>query len=205
VTSKFFDRMVTRFSLRWWVYLAVALLLFFQLFFTQTIYNRHVFFTEPWRWWTAHWVHLGVWHWVLNAVALSLLPEIFFHASRRLFILLWFTLPPLLSLLLYFFQPTLVLYAGLSGVLHGIYLAIALNAIQSHYAAERRMGCVVVLGVCAKVGWEAYSGSSQTAELIGAPVVLHAHLYGAVLGGLIWLMLRSIPFSAKNILNLSSG
>ena len=200
MTSKFFDRIVSRFSLRWWVYLAVALLLFFQLFFTHAFYNRHVFFTEPWRWWTAHWVHLGVWHWVLNAVALSLLPEIFFHTSRRFFLLLWFTLPPLLSLLLYFLQPTLILYAGLSGVLHGIYLAVALNAIQSTHAAESRMGYVVALGVGLKIGWEAYSGNSQTAELIGAPVVLHAHLYGAGLGGLVWLILRLMPFSIRNIL-----
>ncbi len=200
MTSKLFDRIVTRFSLRLWIYFAIASMLFFQIFFAQAIYDRHVFFTEPWRWWTAHWVHLGAWHWVLNAVALSLLPEIFFYTSRRFFLLLWFALPPLLSLLLYIFQSTLILYAGLSGVLHGIYLAIALNAMQSNHVAERRMGYVVVLGVCLKVGWEAYSGNSQTAELIGAPVVLHAHLYGAILGGLIWLMLRLMPFSARNIL-----
>lgn len=198
--SKLSSRIVTRFSLRLWVYLAIASMLFCQLFFHHVIYDRHGLFSEPWRLWTAHWVHLGVWHWVLNAVALSLLPEIFFHTSRRFFLLLWFVLPPLLSLMLYIFQPSLVLYAGLSGVLHGIYLAVALNAIQSIYRAERRMGWVVAASVCAKVCWETYSGNSQTAELIGAPVVLRAHQYGAELGALLWLILRLMPLNIRNVL-----
>jgi len=200
VRSKLSNRLVTRFSLRLWVYLAIASMLFCQLFFTHVIYDRHALFIEQWRLWTAHWVHLGVWHWLLNAVALSLLPEIFFHTSRRFFLLLWFVLPPLLSLMLYIFQPSLVLYAGLSGVLHGIYLAVALNAIQSTYRAERRMGWVVAAGVCTKVCWETYSGNSQTAALIGAPVVLHAHQYGAELGALLWLILRLMPIDIRNIL-----
>jgi rhomboid family GlyGly-CTERM serine protease len=202
VTNKFFDRIVARFSLRWWVYLAIAWMSFTQIFFINAIYDRHVLFIEPWRLWTAHWVHLGVWHFALNAVALALLPEIFLRTSRRFLILLWFVLPPLLSLLLYIFLPTLIQYAGLSGVLHGIYLATALNAIQSSHVAERRMGWLVALGLCLKVGWEAYSGNSQTAELIGAPVILQSHLYGASLGLLIWCMLRFMPFYKKICLKI---
>lgn len=180
--------------MRLWVYLAIALMSFSQLFFIKFIYDRHVLSVEPWRLWTAHWVHLGVWHWALNVAALALLPEIFLRASHRFFLLLWFTLPPLLSLMLYFLMPDLFQYAGLSGVLHGLYLAFALSATQNSYVAERKMGWLVVLGVCAKVGWEAYSGNSQTAKLIGAPVVLQAHQYGAGLGFLIWVLLRITPF-----------
>jgi rhomboid family GlyGly-CTERM serine protease len=181
-------------DLRSWIYFAIALMLVTQLFFVSALYDRHVLFKEPWRLWSAHWVHLGVWHFVLNAIALALLPEIFQHASRRFIILLWFVLPPLLSLMLYFCQPLLIQYAGLSGVLHGIYLAIALNAIQSSHVAERRMGWLITLGLAAKVGWEAYSGNSETAQLIGAPVILQAHQYGAILGLLIWFILNGMSF-----------
>jgi rhomboid family GlyGly-CTERM serine protease len=179
------------------VYLAIALMSFSQLFFTNFIYDRHVLFIEPWRLWTGHWVHLGVWHWALNVAALALLPEIFLGASRRLFTILWFSLPPLLSIILYIFQPNLVLYAGLSGVLHGIYLAAALQATQNRHITERRMGWIVVIGLCLKVGWEAYSGNSQTAKLIGAPVVLQAHQYGAGLGLMIWFILNLISKTSK--------
>jgi rhomboid family GlyGly-CTERM serine protease len=172
-------------------------MLFSQLFFVNAIYDRHVLFIEPWRLWTAHWVHLGAWHFALNAIALALLPEIFLRTSERIFVLLWFVLPPFLSLILYIFQPNLVQYAGLSGVLHGIYLATALNAIQSSHVAERRMGCLVALGLCLKVGWEAYSGNSHTAKLIGAPVILQAHQYGSILGFLIWFILQLRPFYTK--------
>ena len=202
MTSKFFERLVARSSLRWWVYLAIALMSFSQIFFINAIFDRHVLFSEPWRLWTAHWVHLGLWHFALNAIALVLLPEIFLRTSQRFFILLWLVLPPVLSLTLYTFQPNLIQYAGLSGVLHGIYLATALNAIQSSHVAERRMGWLVALGLCLKVSWEAYSGNSQTAELIGAPVILQSHLYGASLGFLIWFMLGVKPFYKKLALKI---
>ncbi len=174
------------------VYSAVLLMTFCQLFSAQLTYQPDLIFVEPWRLWTMHWVHLGFWHWVLNVFGLILLPEIFLYASVRIFILLWLTLPVLISLLFYVFLPTLTFYAGLSGVLHGIYLVLALVAIQSNVKAERAAGWVVILGLCIKVGWEAYSGNSQTAELIGAPVILQAHQYGAGVGLLWWLLLRSL-------------
>ena len=199
--SRFFEGFLTRTPLRLWVYLAIALMVFFQIFFINVIFDRQVLFIEPWRLWSAHWVHLGVWHFALNAVALALLPEIFQCTSQRLFILLWFVLPPLLSLLLYICLPALIQYAGLSGVLHGIYLATALNAIQNSQVAESRMGWLVALGLCLKVSWEAFSGNSQTAELIGAPVVLQSHLYGASLGFLIWLMVGFMLFLQNSYKN----
>ncbi len=178
------------FSPRLWIYVAIGFMSFSQFFFIEAIYNRQLLWIEPWRLWTGNWLHLSVWHWVLNATALALLPEIFLRISIRFFIILWFLLPPLLSLMLYFCMPDLIQYAGLSGVLHGIYCTIALRATQNTSLVERRIGWLVVLGLCVKVGWEIHSGSSQTTELIGAPVVLQAHQYGVGLGFLIWLAWR---------------
>lgn len=179
-----------QFVLRLWVYFCIALMSFLQLFFTECIYNHQVLFSQPWRLWTGHWVHLSVWHWVLNVAALALLPEIFLRASWKFFLVLWIVLPPLLSLALWFFLPQLSLYAGLSGVLHGIYLALALTAISGFAGTERKIGWIVLVGMLAKLSWEAYRGMSQTAELIGAPVILQAHQFGAALGFLIWLVTR---------------
>ncbi|WP_162818051.1 rhombosortase [Aquirhabdus parva] len=178
-----------RYRLRIVVYGAALLMTCCQFFFTQLVYIPSLLHAEPWRLWTGHWVHLGAWHWGLNAIALVLLPEIFFQASSKIFLFLWFALPVLISLLFFFFMPTLSLYAGLSGVLHGLYLVMALNAITSKNANERLMGWIVVLGLCLKVGWEFYSGNSQTAKLIGAPVILQAHQYGAGLGFILWLFI----------------
>ncbi len=176
-------------------YIAIIFMSLSQLFFMDCIYDRQQLWIEPWRLWTGNWLHLGVWHWALNAAALALLPEIFLRTSIRFFVFLWFSLPPLLSLMLYFCIPELMQYAGLSGVLHGVYFATALRATQNSAVAERSMGWLVVVGLGVKVGWETYSGNSQTAELIGAPVILQAHQYGVGLGFLIWLFFRVTPFS----------
>jgi rhomboid family GlyGly-CTERM serine protease len=194
--SVFFKSLFPCVSMRLWIYLAIAFMSFSQLFFVNFIYDRQRLWIEPWRLWTGNWLHLGIWHWALNAAALALLPEIFLRISLRFFVFLWFSLPLLLSLMLYFCIPNLTQYAGLSGVLHGIYVAIALNATQNTAVAERRVGWLVVLGLCVKVGWEAYSGNSQTSELIGAPVVLQAHQYGIGLGFLMWLSWRVTTFYA---------
>lgn len=168
------------------VYLALGSMLLCQLFFDHAIYVRSEVLIQPWRLWTAHWVHITVLHWLFNAAALVLLPEIFWTMRSRLFLLLWFVLPVAISVMFWFFMPNLNAYAGLSGVLHGLYLALALDAIRSPSLAERRMGWLISAGVVCKVAFEAYSGSSQTAALIGANVILQAHQYGAVLGVLLY-------------------
>lgn len=192
--SKWFERTNPQFLMRLWVCFSIVQMLFLQLFFVDLIYSRQFLFVEPWRLWTGHWVHLGIWHWILNAAALALLPEIFLRASWKHFLILWWLLPPLLSLALWFFLPHLSLYAGLSGVLHGIYLAMAMNAICGNASTERRIGWIVLVGLCVKVGWEAYRGVSQTAELIGAPVILQAHQFGAALGLVIWLSIWFLSY-----------
>ncbi len=180
--SKLYKQINPQTLMRLWVYFCIALMSFLQFFFIDLHYSHSLLFSEPWRLWTGHWVHLGVWHWVLNIAALALLPEIFLRASWRFFLILWLALPPLLSLTLWTLLPHLSLYAGLSGVLHGIYMAMAISAVCSCVAAERKLGWLVLVGLIGKIGWEAYSGNSQTSELIGAPVILQAHQFGAVLG-----------------------
>ena len=189
MVNEFYKQINPQTVMRLWVYFCIVLMTFLQLFFTESIYNREALFSQPWRLWTAHWVHLGVWHWVLNAAALALLPEIFLRISWKHFLILWVMLPPLLSLALWFYLPNLLMYAGLSGVLHGLYLAIAMSAIVGASDGERRIGWIVLAGLLAKVGWEAYRGMSQTAELIGAPVILQAHQWGAVVGLFVWMLI----------------
>lgn len=172
------------------VYLAFISMLLCQLFFNEAIYLRSEIWSQPWRLWTAHWVHITPLHGLFNVAALVLLPEIFWTMRARLFLLAWFILPVTISLMFWFLLPTLNAYAGLSGALHGIYLVLALDAIRSPVLAERRMGWLVGVGVVSKVAFEAYSGSSQTAALIGANVILQAHLYGAILGALLYCMER---------------
>ena len=155
-----------------------ACLQVFQHFF---IYWRFSFFSEPWRWWTAHWVHVGWIHYLLNMLAFICLPFIFPQVKIRYLIGLLFSLPLFISFCFYYFYPDIEAYAGLSGVLHGLYVACALYYLQ--FKAERSFSILVLCLILAKIIWENTFGSLETAELIGSPVLVEAHFLG-VIGGI---------------------
>lgn len=103
-----------------------------------------------------------------------------------------FALPPFISLVFYFYLPYIEAYAGLSGVLHGLYTAVALVYLQ--YRKERNFALLVLGLIIAKLIWENTFGQTGTAQLIGSPVLTEAHLYGAIggaiFGGCYWLFQR---------------
>ncbi len=165
----------------------IALLLFIsaclQVFSQYFIYWKFSFYTEPWRWWTAHWVHVGWIHYLLNMLAFIFLPFIFPQMKNRYLIALLLLLPPLMSFSFYAIYPNIEAYAGLSGVLHGLYVAVAIFYLQ--FAKERKFALLVLCLVGAKLAWENTFGSLQTAELIGSPVLVEAHAVGAFWGGVL--------------------
>ncbi|MGZ3157982.1 MAG: rhombosortase [Burkholderiaceae bacterium] len=154
---------------------------------------------QAWRIITGHLVHLNTPHLVLNLLGLFLLSE-----------LLWGGLPALhalgllvaasvgISVLLWLLHPELMRYAGLSGVLHGLWAAAALAGLSSNLprtvrsAAEpftlngsthRYVSIAGLLLLIVKLGLEWRGGASiRTEQLIGAPVITSAHLYGALIG-----------------------
>lgn len=171
-----------------------AVLQRFQPYF---IYLHSDFWAEPWRCWTAHWVHVGWIHYLLNMLAFICLLSIFPQVKNRYLLALMVFLPPAISLSLYFFLPYIQAYAGLSGVLHGLYVAAALYYLQ--YAKERKFALLVLVLVTMKLIGENIFTPSKTAELIGNPVITEAHLLGAIWGvffaGLFMLWLRLKPRS----------
>lgn len=146
-----------------------------------------------WRLLSAHLVHLNGTHLLLNLIGLVLIGE-----------LLWGELPPAqgaalmlcsalgVSALLWWRQPQLLWYTGLSGVLHGLWAGCALAVCWPRPAAARRstgwpaariVGAVGFLLLLVKLALEWHFGPSvQSARMIGAPVVAPAHLYGALAG-----------------------
>lgn len=153
-----------------------------QIFQSDFIYWRYTFFTEIWRWWTAHWVHVGWVHFALNIIAFACLPFIFPHIQNRFIILLLFILAPLSSLSFYYLYPSIEAYAGLSGILHGLYVAAAFFYLK--FRKERNFAVLVLLLVVVKLIWENTFGQIGTSQLIGSPVLVEAHLVGAFWGAI---------------------
>ena len=138
------------------------------------IYQRdHI--GQVWRLWTAHAVHVGWIHWAFNSIALMCLPFIL-PLSWRWMVTGFIILAPFSSILFYAYWPQVSAYAGLSGVLHGLYVLAALNNLQR----ERVFATALLVVMASKLIYEAICGDIGTARLIGQPVLTVAHDMGVI-------------------------
>ena len=160
-----------------------------QLDMNTFIYQRDLMTGEPWRWWTAHWVHVGWRHYALNMLAFLSLPFIFPQLQRQTLLLGLLVLPPLLSAGLYELLPAVQAYAGLSGILHGIFVVAAMESL--FIQRERKFAILVLVCIALKIGVEKWMGYSETAQLIQAPVLIESHQIG-VLTGIIFILLKIV-------------
>ncbi|HCB15825.1 MAG TPA: rhombosortase, partial [Alteromonas sp.] len=97
------------------------------------------------------------------------------------------------SLGIYFLSPQLIWYVGLSGALHGIFVWGAFMDILN----KVRSGWLLLAGVAAKLVFEQLQGSSEdVASLIDANVAVDAHLYGAVCGVLLFVLMWGSSLAA---------
>jgi len=145
------------------------------------------------QWWrliSGHLVHLGWGHAWLNLAALFvgwLLCGDCFSMPRWALLVTLCALGISAGFLL--FEPQLVWYVGLSGVLHGLLAAGALAMLRRREPVAWAFAAFLVI----KLLWEQWAGPLPfTAESSGGPVVTVAHLYGAVSGplagaALLWL------------------
>jgi rhomboid family GlyGly-CTERM serine protease len=136
---------------------------------------------EIWRLLTAHLVHLGIGHTLLNVGALAILVWLFDEALDNVE---WAAVMLVSALAidvgLYAFASHVVWYVGLSGVLHGVMIAGGLKLL----AARAPLGLLLLTLTLGKLSWEQWGGTAiPYSELTsGGHVVIEAHLYGAIGG-----------------------
>jgi rhomboid family GlyGly-CTERM serine protease len=135
---------------------------------------------ELWRLLTCHFVHLGPSHLLLNVAGLMLvwyLVSASFKVADWLLILL--VVIGLTDAGLWFLEPELVWYVGLSGILHGLLAAGIVGGLRSGRADLRILG----IAVFAKIVYEQLAGPLPgSEESTGGTVIVAAHLYGVVAG-----------------------
>jgi len=129
---------------------------------------------------SGHLVHLNWSHWALNMAGL-LIVAVFFSVYGRLlewlFVLVFTAV--VTGLGLYWFNPELTRYVGLSGVLHGLFIYGAVRELR-YYPSS---GYVLLLLLVGKLIWEYMNGPLPgSEEMTGGHVVVAAHLYGAIGG-----------------------
>ncbi len=137
---------------------------------------------EWWRLASGHLAHLGVSHGLMNLLALAVLGGLFGDLlSARDWLGGAVVSAAVISLGLWWLEPQVRWYVGLSGVLHGL---IVLGAIAMWLNGEW-LGLGLLVGVVAKLGWEQWMGPLPFTEAAaGGPVLVASHLYGAG-GGLL--------------------
>lgn len=140
-----------------------------------------IFAGEVWRLLTAHFVHLGWGHLLMNLAALGLIWGLAGHTLRAsAWLVISLASMAGVSAGLLIFSPALEWYVGLSGMLHGLFLA----GIMANLAAGHRLEIILLLALCGKVAWEQlYGPLPGSAEFAGGAVIVDAHFYGLV-GGL---------------------
>ena len=184
---------------KWLFFLAVALSALATTFlpdeFAYLRYERSALMEgELWRFLSAHLTHLNSAHLLLNLFGLALICELLWGRMllRHGMGLLAFS-AVFISTCLWWLNPELLWYAGLSGVLHGLWAGCALFGFASLTEAlqRSRLPCHIgALLLVAKLLVEFFHGTSaSTAELIGGDVVSASHLYGALAGTIYVLIL----------------
>lgn len=135
---------------------------------------------EVWRLWTGHLVHFTSAHFLLDVGAGALLLCVL--RSRVAALLL----PPVVGLGVLALRPDLTSYAGLSGVLHGLTVLLAIDLARTTRGLERLAATGLLVGVLSKALFEAVTTTSVFTSTVamGGETVYVAHLVG-VLGGLV--------------------
>jgi rhomboid family GlyGly-CTERM serine protease len=88
----------------------------------------------------------------------------------------------------WFLNPELYWYVGMSGLLHGLLVAGIVTRLRNIDAET----AILLLLLVGKITWEQFSGPVPGSESTsGGPVIVDAHLYGA-LGGALGAILARI-------------
>ena len=148
---------------------------------------------EYWRLLTGHLVHGSGQHLLLNAVGLGLIGALFPREySLRGWLLILASSVVIIDLGFVFLEPQLEWYVGLSGVLHGV---LAAGAIGWWQHESRPLALALTLVLIGKLAWEQWHGALPLSG--DMPVVVDAHLYGAIggaLAGALLAMHNRAPF-----------
>jgi len=135
---------------------------------------------EYWRLLSGHITHMGVSHLTLNIAGLYL---VWMLVGSRLSIAGWIWILSAgvagIDAGFWFLDKNLVWYVGLSGLLHTLLVAGAIAGIWK----LRGESLAILLIVVGKIAYEQIAGPMPGSEMSsGGPVVVNAHLYGALAG-----------------------
>ena len=152
---------------------------------------------QPWRWWTAAFVHLGALHLLANVLGCGVLAMAGVSARLPLRAAAAWALAWPLSHLALLASPELQRYAGLSGVLHAGVAVLAVELIVARRGRDRRVGLALATGLALKLLLEqAWVTPVSVGGAWPFPVATFAHLTGVAAGAACAAL--AIPWAARS-------
>ncbi|MGI9257477.1 MAG: rhombosortase [Gammaproteobacteria bacterium] len=144
---------------------------------------------EIWRLVTGHLVHLSWGHTWLNLVALLLMTVLLDDLmDARDWVVAFVLAATAIDVGLFFLEPEVSWYVGLSGSLHGVMVVGAIAMLRENAT----MAVILLLGIICKLAWEQLLGPIPFSESTsGGAVLVDAHLFGAI-GGLLASVLLAL-------------
>jgi rhomboid family GlyGly-CTERM serine protease len=141
---------------------------------------------EWWRLLTAHFVHLDAEHAFLNGLGVVLMWALFARDySPWRWAAIYCGSALAVSVGLWFFNPGLEWYVGASGALHGVMTAGTI----AHLRRRDLDGWILAVFIVAKLAYEQFAGALPFAGT--SNTIVDAHLYGAIGGVVLGLLLKS--------------
>lgn len=139
--------------------------------------------SEPWRWWSAAFVHGSMRHLAANLVATGLVAAYGWAAGARpALAVAWLVAWPITHGAL-LARPELVHYGGLSGVLHAGVAAVTVQLLMRGDRRQRRIGLAMAVGQGLKLLLEQPWGALlHPPGLLGVAVAPLAHANGTLAG-----------------------
>lgn len=181
-----------------WIYLAIVALSGFAVAWpplrAALVYQRDAIAQgEVWRVWTGHMVHFGWPHYLADGALFSVIGWFFERDHRGFGRLSLLVLPVAVSAALFWFDPGMRIYGGLSGLNVGLLVFLACRGWQSDW---RNWFWPAILGVhVLEVLWELHNhGTGGGAIRFDDPtirVATVAHIGGAIYGVIAWFVIAS--------------
>ncbi len=170
---------------RSWVNLCVllaCLLLWFcrdYINLNQLEYEREYLFTQPWRLITGHLVHFTWAHFGYNTGGLLLLCIAFTPEQHpRYDACFWLMGTLLLSIFLYLCVPNILIYRGLSGLLYGYAIYLALVGWRS----TPFISSLLIFAITTRVVFHVIYAPTGNIPRLGGEIAVGAHIGGLITG-----------------------
>ncbi|MEO6874984.1 MAG: rhombosortase [Opitutaceae bacterium] len=180
-----------------YVTLAIALcagvIFCFPFVYAPLLYNRDlILHGQIWRVWTGHLVHYSSSHFLWNLIIFLAAGAWLEHIRPRSARCFYLVCPAVISASLLIGEPTLQLYAGLSGLASGVLVFLALVQLSQNNAEPTWMWVGIFGLVVVKIALETVTGESLLVQdFAGFRVVPLAHISGACSGVVAWAIMRS--------------